>query len=140
MEASAPDYSLERCISRHENKRGLFFKYEELSPAMASHMSTFAGGVSDPALAHVHCFGYIARGNDLVKQAFEASGGGSVPEAGESDIAIMKDRIEATRWDMQDIQAILFGRPLSFSYQQIWDLATIIINHKRQTLMTVHLP
>ena len=125
-------HSMQKAIAFCERNKGVFQMYHqdtELTPRIADHMKLLSN-ITEPNLARVHCFGYIYRASDIVKKNAQEAFGVEVPEPSEEDLMLLKDRIQATKFDMLAIQDILFSTPLAFSYEHMWDLASVIIQHK----------
>jgi hypothetical protein len=79
-----------------------------------------------------HFFEYILCGRDLVKTQAADIGLLAIGEASDEDISTLKDKIQVSDWDMQNIQDILFSTPLDFTFVQAFDLAGVITQRKKK--------
>jgi hypothetical protein len=80
-----------------------------------------------------HVFDYISYARDVVKKRVVQEIGLLVfSEPSEHDIKLLTERIQASEWNMENIQEILFSSPLDFTHQQVWDLAGVIALRKEK--------
>jgi hypothetical protein len=136
MSARAP-LDLAYCIKHSAGRTAVFGQhYTSVTPVMAEHVQDFITyHPRDPDIARLHLFEYMTAANRLTNAT--ATGDfqlewATIPEVDEVDIEVLEVKIRSTRFDMSNIQTILFGGPLTFTNEQKWDLATIIIDHQRE--------
>lgn len=103
---------------------------------MAEHAQDFITNLPRLSeIARLHVFEYMATAMKLTNARATGEFGldlATIPEVDEVDMEVLAVRIRSTRFDMGDIQTVLFGAPLTFTNQQIWDLSTIIVDHQRE--------
>ena len=135
MSARAP-LDLAFCIRRIEAGSALVFatNYTEVNQEMAEHVQHWITTMSkDAEVARVHTFEYMTTAMRLTNaRATGEFGLESIPEVDEENMGLITEGIVNNRFDMGNIQTILFGGPFIFTNQQKWDLATIIIDHQRE--------
>ena len=134
MSARAP-LDLAYCIKHSAGRAAVFGQhYTSVTPGMAEHVRDFINyHPRDPDLARLHLFEYMTTANRLTNaRATGEFGLETIPEVDEENMGLITGRIRADRFDMGNIQTILFGTPLIFTNQQKWDLSTTIITHQRE--------
>ena len=128
---------LDECIKHSAGRTGVFGQhYTSVTPVMAEHAQDFITTLPrDSEIARLHMFEYMTTAMMLTNARATGEFGldlATIPEVDEVDVEVLAVRIRSTRFDMGDIQTVLFGAPLTFTNQQIWDLSTIIIDHQRE--------
>lgn len=134
MSARAP-LDLAYCIKHCAGSNAVFrLNYTSVTPTMAEHVQDWITNIAtDAEVARLHTFEYMTTAMRLTNaRATGEFGLESIPEVDEENMGLITEGIVNNRFDMGNIQRLLFGTPLTFTNQQKWDLATIIIDHQRE--------
>jgi hypothetical protein len=122
-------YSFEFCVKMHKKPTAMFKRYAGFCDDMTLHILSLI--LTTPfKMGRAHCFSYLACCVDFVRTSSTEFEDLVIPDAGANDVEILQDRIRAQKWDICAIQSILFDNPLLYSYEQIWELATVIMEHR----------
>ena len=122
----------EACERRHQSGRHAFHGTKTFK-RLTSHAELFGDMPLEPEVFQSHMHSYICVGSDIVKKRVTQEVGLlAIPVPSEDDIKLLTERIQASEWNMQNIQEILFSSNLDFTQDQVWDLAGVIAERKEK--------